>query len=57
MYPGDRSRPGQRAAHLTPSGHVCPLQGGHEPGTGLSGKTPLSYYDPNLFRMTMRVHY
>lgn len=50
MYPGYRSKPGQRAAHLASSGHVCPLQSRHEPGTGLSGKTPLNY-DQNLFRV------
>lgn len=42
MCPGDRSGPRQRAAHLPPSGHVRPLQGGHEPGAGLPGETPLS---------------
>lgn len=38
MYSGDRSWSEQHAGHLPPSGHVCPLQSGHEPGTGLSGK-------------------
>lgn len=51
MYQSDRSGPGRRAAHLPPSGHVCPLQGGHEPGTGLSGKTHLSC-GPTLLRMS-----
>lgn len=39
MYPGDRSRVGQPAANLPPAWHVCPLQGGDEPGTGMSGNS------------------
>lgn len=41
MYPGDQPRSGQCAAHLPSPRHVCPLQGRHEPGTGLSGQTLL----------------
>lgn len=39
MYPGHRPGSGRRAAHLASPRHVCPLQGGHEPGAGLSGET------------------
>lgn len=43
MYPGDQSWRGQHAADLPPPGHVCPLPSRHEPGSGLSGETPVNY--------------
>lgn len=49
MYPGHQPGSGRRAAHLAAPRHVCPLQGGHEPGAGLSGETLLS----NVFSKTV----
>lgn len=41
MSPGDQPGSGGCTAHLPSPRHVCPLQGRHEPGTGLPGERRL----------------